>query len=167
MPGTDGGRGPGADLWSPPPAPAAGAAFGAPPPPPVRTVSRLRAAGWFGVGAALPPAVLLFPVGLLVLPVLLLAAGLLSARASAWPEVIGCGFGLSAVCGAAAYGNTLRPGCPASGVRRIGPGEFASCFDSVLFRADLWATGSLALLAISLAATVLAVVRRRRGAPVA
>lgn len=166
MPGTDDGRGRGPDLWSAPPVVVGGDTVGEPPRA-VRPFSWLRSTGWFIVGAALPPAVLLFPVGLLVLPLLLVAVGVLCTRGPAWPEVVALGFGLSAVCGAAAYGNTLRPDCPPSGVRRIGPGEFASCFESVLFRTDLWAAGSAALLGGSLALTALTVVRRRRAASTA
>ena len=163
MPGDDVAQPGAAGVWSPPPVLTGGDSVGAPPRPD-RPVSRMRSLAWFGIGAALPVAVLLFPVGLLVLPALVIAVALLCTRAPVWPEVLGLGFGLSAMCAAAAYGNTFRPDCPPSGVRRIGPDEFASCFASVLFRVDVWAGLSALLLLGSLALTAAAVVQRRQDA---
>jgi hypothetical protein len=99
---------------------------------------------------ALPPSVLLFPVGLVVLVGLVAAAAFLMSRPGARPaDMVAAGFGLSASFAALAVSNAGRPACPPSGLRRIGPDEFRSCFDSVVFSVELWAGASVAAFVVS------------------
>lgn len=105
---------------------------------------------------------LLFPVGLIVLPGLLVLAAVLMTRPNAKAELVAAGFGLAGCFAVIAALNTRRAPCPPSGIVPFGDGEFRSCFDSVLFRVDLWAGASAVAFAASAVAAGVVWGRRRR-----
>lgn len=142
-----------------------GGDFGVPPAPPtsiLTTSQRLSRLGiWSGLGFVLAAAVLLFPIGLLALPLVIVAMAYLTTRTRPWPELLALGPGIAAFTGLVAWGNRDSRPCSSQGLFVIGPGETGefSCGGTA---PGPWLVVSIALVAVAATGYVAALVAQRR-----
>lgn len=102
--------------------------FGNPPRAPRSWAERLPGLGaWTGIGLLLTASVVLFPVGLLMLPVAVAAVAYMATRRPVWPEVLGLLPGAAVFTAYVAYRNRDHQPCGASTSGVIGEGTTVSC----------------------------------------
>ena len=153
------------DVWSPPnPVPATEWSPGFEPPPAPALPARLRVLrllAWARLGLAGTASLLLFPVGLLLLPLSAGGCALLAARGRAWPEVLEAGTGVAAFTAYVAYRNRNHTPCDSSGTTVVvtGPGQEFSCGGTA---PGPWLAFAVLVLAASCGGYALALVQERR-----
>lgn len=153
-----------AGVWSAPAydSPALGPAVYGDPPRRSRTWSeRLRRlAAWTGIGLLLTASVVLFPVGLLALPLAVAAFAYMATRRPAWPEVLGLLPGAAVFTAYVAYRNRSHQPCGTMSSGVITAGEDVSC-GGISPEPWIAATALLLVVAVVAYAGTLAAERRR------
>lgn len=156
--------GPPAGLWAAPAYNSAAAAVpGGQPRTPRAWSDRLRRlAAWTGTGLLLTASVVLFPVGLLALPLAVAALAFLATRRPAWPEVLGLLPGAAVFTAYVAYRNRDHQACGAAPSGVVTPGADMSCGG---IPPEPWIAATALLLAVTVIAYAVALAAEQQRVP--
>lgn len=152
-----------AGAWAPPAydsSSSASGTFGELPPRPRAWSERMRRlAAWTGVGLLLMASVVLFPVGLLTLPVALAAGAYMATRRPAWPEVVGLLPGAAVFTAYVAYRNRHHQPCGTAFTGVVTSGGEVSCAG---IAPQPWVAATVLLLVLAVVGYAVAVAVEQR-----